>query len=106
MIHHVSLGTNDVERARRFYDAIFALLGLRSPRSPIIQQRPATPFLFTHLKALGALTQARPSDTVPQIRAVNVGIFACIVHWSVESPVILAVKWHANSHSKESKFTA
>lgn len=29
MINHVSLGTNDVERARRFYDAIFELLGLR-----------------------------------------------------------------------------
>jgi catechol 2,3-dioxygenase-like lactoylglutathione lyase family enzyme len=29
MIHHVSLGTHDVERARRFYDAVFALLGLR-----------------------------------------------------------------------------
>ncbi|MBM0105771.1 VOC family protein [Steroidobacter sp. S1-65] len=29
MIHHVSLGTNDVLRARRFYDPIFALLGFR-----------------------------------------------------------------------------
>ena len=29
MINHVSLGTNDIERARRFYDAIFALLGMR-----------------------------------------------------------------------------
>jgi catechol 2,3-dioxygenase-like lactoylglutathione lyase family enzyme len=29
MINHVSLGTNDIERARRFYDPIFALLGLR-----------------------------------------------------------------------------
>ncbi len=29
MIHHVSLGTNDISRARRFYDPIFALLGFR-----------------------------------------------------------------------------
>ena len=29
MIHHVSLGTNDVARARAFYDPIMALLGLR-----------------------------------------------------------------------------
>jgi catechol 2,3-dioxygenase-like lactoylglutathione lyase family enzyme len=29
MINHVSLGTNDIDRARRFYDAIFELLGLR-----------------------------------------------------------------------------
>lgn len=29
MIHHVSLGTNDVARARSFYDPIMRLLGLR-----------------------------------------------------------------------------
>jgi catechol 2,3-dioxygenase-like lactoylglutathione lyase family enzyme len=29
MIHHVSLGTNDVARARTFYDPIMALLGFR-----------------------------------------------------------------------------
>ncbi len=29
MIHHVSLGTNDVARSRRFYDAVLAVLGLR-----------------------------------------------------------------------------
>lgn len=29
MIHHVSLGTNDVARARGFYDPIMTLLGLR-----------------------------------------------------------------------------
>ena len=29
MIHHVSLGTNDLGRAKAFYDAVFALLGLR-----------------------------------------------------------------------------
>ncbi|GJD48325.1 hypothetical protein OPKNFCMD_1043 [Methylobacterium crusticola] len=29
MIHHLSLGTNDVARARAFYDAVLAVLGLR-----------------------------------------------------------------------------
>ncbi|MGQ4274567.1 VOC family protein [Terrihabitans sp. B22-R8] len=29
MIHHVSLGTNDIARARAFYDPLMALLGLR-----------------------------------------------------------------------------
>jgi catechol 2,3-dioxygenase-like lactoylglutathione lyase family enzyme len=29
MIHHVSLGTNDVKRARAFYDRILSVLGLR-----------------------------------------------------------------------------
>lgn len=29
MIHHVSLGTNDVERSRRFYDPVLAVIGLR-----------------------------------------------------------------------------
>jgi catechol 2,3-dioxygenase-like lactoylglutathione lyase family enzyme len=29
MIHHVSVGTNDLSRARRFYDAVMPLLGLR-----------------------------------------------------------------------------
>jgi catechol 2,3-dioxygenase-like lactoylglutathione lyase family enzyme len=29
MIHHVSLGTNDLRRARAFYDPVLALLGLR-----------------------------------------------------------------------------
>ena len=29
MIHHVSLGTNDVARARAFYDPVLAVLGLR-----------------------------------------------------------------------------
>lgn len=32
MIHHVSVGTNDVERARAFYDPLMALLGYRSLR--------------------------------------------------------------------------
>jgi len=29
MIHHVTFGTNDVERARRFYDPLMDLVGLR-----------------------------------------------------------------------------
>jgi len=29
MIHHVSLGSNDIARARAFYDPIMALLGFR-----------------------------------------------------------------------------
>jgi catechol 2,3-dioxygenase-like lactoylglutathione lyase family enzyme len=29
MIHHVSLGTNDLARARTFYDPVLGLLGLR-----------------------------------------------------------------------------
>jgi catechol 2,3-dioxygenase-like lactoylglutathione lyase family enzyme len=29
MIHHVSLGTNDLERARQFYDPVMSRLGLR-----------------------------------------------------------------------------
>lgn len=29
MIHHVSLGTNDIARARAFYDPLMNLLGLR-----------------------------------------------------------------------------
>lgn len=28
MIHHVSVGTNDLSRSRRFYDAVLATLGL------------------------------------------------------------------------------
>lgn len=37
MIHHVSLGTNDIAQARAFYDPLMALIGLRvlkaTPRS-------------------------------------------------------------------------
>lgn len=29
MIHHVSFGTDDIGRARAFYDAVFSVLGLR-----------------------------------------------------------------------------
>jgi catechol 2,3-dioxygenase-like lactoylglutathione lyase family enzyme len=29
MIHHVSLGTNNLARARAFYDPVMAVLGLR-----------------------------------------------------------------------------
>lgn len=29
MIHHVSLGTNDIVRAREFYDPVLAVLGIR-----------------------------------------------------------------------------
>ena len=32
MIHHVSVGTNDVERARAFYDPLMKLLGYRNIR--------------------------------------------------------------------------
>jgi catechol 2,3-dioxygenase-like lactoylglutathione lyase family enzyme len=28
MIHHLSLGTNDIARARRFYEAVFPVIGL------------------------------------------------------------------------------
>lgn len=33
MIHHVSVGTNDVRRARTFYDPLMALIGLRVLKS-------------------------------------------------------------------------
>jgi catechol 2,3-dioxygenase-like lactoylglutathione lyase family enzyme len=29
MLHHVSLGTSDIDRARRFYDPVMTALGLR-----------------------------------------------------------------------------
>ena len=29
MLHHVSLGTSDIDRARTFYDPVMAVLGLR-----------------------------------------------------------------------------
>jgi catechol 2,3-dioxygenase-like lactoylglutathione lyase family enzyme len=29
MIHHVSVGTNDLDRSRRFYDAVLPVVGLR-----------------------------------------------------------------------------
>src|SRR4051794_12250412 len=29
MIHHLSLGTNDIKKARAFYDAVFAAVGMR-----------------------------------------------------------------------------
>lgn len=29
MIHHVSLGTDDIARSRAFYDAVLAILGIR-----------------------------------------------------------------------------
>ena len=32
MLHHVSVGTNDVARARAFYDPLMALLGYRNLR--------------------------------------------------------------------------
>lgn len=32
MIHHVSIGTNDLERARAFYDPLMTLLGYRNLR--------------------------------------------------------------------------
>lgn len=33
MIHHVSIGTNDIHRARRFYDATLPVLGMRLTNS-------------------------------------------------------------------------
>jgi catechol 2,3-dioxygenase-like lactoylglutathione lyase family enzyme len=33
MIHHVSLGTNNIERARGFYDPLMKLIGLRLLRA-------------------------------------------------------------------------
>jgi catechol 2,3-dioxygenase-like lactoylglutathione lyase family enzyme len=29
MIHHVSVGTNDIERAKAFYDPLMSLIGFR-----------------------------------------------------------------------------
>ena len=33
MINHVMLGTNDIDRARRFYDAVLGVLGAPEPVS-------------------------------------------------------------------------
>ncbi|MCP3442277.1 VOC family protein [Bradyrhizobium sp. CCGUVB14] len=33
MIHHVSIGTNDVHRARKFYDPLMTLIGFRVLKS-------------------------------------------------------------------------
>ena len=33
MIHHVSLGSNDLARARAFYDAVMPLVGFRLLKS-------------------------------------------------------------------------
>jgi catechol 2,3-dioxygenase-like lactoylglutathione lyase family enzyme len=33
MMHHASLGTNDLERARTFYDPVLATLGIRLIKS-------------------------------------------------------------------------
>ena len=36
MFTHVMIGSNDLERARRFYDATFAALGGKPVKSPAI----------------------------------------------------------------------
>lgn len=33
MIHHVSIGTNDIQRSRRFYDAALPIIGMRLTNS-------------------------------------------------------------------------
>lgn len=33
MIHHVSIGTNDIHRSRRFYDAALPIIGMRLTNS-------------------------------------------------------------------------
>lgn len=33
MIHHVSLGTNDADRAVRFYDPVLAVIGMSRQRA-------------------------------------------------------------------------
>jgi catechol 2,3-dioxygenase-like lactoylglutathione lyase family enzyme len=43
MIHHVSVGTNDVDRARAFYDPLMALLGYRNVRDYPIRWTMALP---------------------------------------------------------------
>ena len=58
IIHHLSLGTNDVERARRFYDAVMTALGLR-----LMKERRDEELIYGANAFL--LSVQRPADGAP-----------------------------------------
>jgi len=49
MFSHVMVGSNDIERSKRFYDAVLGALGVGEPRS--IWQAPATLVSSTDMTA-------------------------------------------------------
>jgi catechol 2,3-dioxygenase-like lactoylglutathione lyase family enzyme len=60
MIHHLSLGTNDVARARRFYEAAFPVIGLH------LMQDKETELIYgasTFLVSLIVLINGHPATT-------------------------------------------
>ena len=62
MIHHVSLGTNDLEKAKAFYDAVMAELGLRFiKKSERILAYELTEVLFSLERPVDGKT-ARPGN--------------------------------------------
>ncbi len=64
MLHHVSVGTNDVARARAFYDPLMALLGYRSLRDhPHSLDYGVTDVVFS-VEALNGFINAKKKEEV------------------------------------------
>jgi catechol 2,3-dioxygenase-like lactoylglutathione lyase family enzyme len=63
MFNHVMIGTNDIERAGRFYEAVLAVLGLEAP--PVRNTAPSghQRIFFRHDGSSLAITQ--PIDGTP-----------------------------------------
>lgn len=85
MIHHVSLGSNDVNSARAFYDPLMSLLGLRllkhSDRSlhygasDALDRETVTRSTRPHLR-LEALTKGLPASETITTRIILVPSYA------------------------------
>ena len=63
MFNHVMIGTNDIERAGRFYEAVLKVLGLQAPPARSVNNTGQLRLFFRHQDNTLALTQ--PIDGAP-----------------------------------------
>ena len=66
MLSHVMVGTNDIERARRFYDAVLGVLGAKPPHVDV-NKTGQTRLFYRHDGATFCVTQ--PIDGQPATAA-------------------------------------
>ena len=58
MFSHVMVGTNDIERSKRFYDALFEKEGFRDPKGRIVYRKDGAVFMVSKPIDGGAATHA------------------------------------------------
>lgn len=75
MIHHVMVGTNDIDRARRFYDAVLGTLGAGEPL-PSVAGSGHQRLFYRHAGSTFCVTQPINDEPATPANGATIG-FTC-----------------------------